>query len=80
DSFRASQIIGQYGRDPTSYAYTEGHALLAFPIFVWTKIKEESDNQDIRISFNEIQKRQLLQYIEAFNCKHEFELRLLNLD
>ena len=80
ESFNAKKVLGDYGRDPITYAYTDGHALLAFPIFIWTKVREEMKKVDAPIAFSDIQKKYLSSYLEQFNCKNDFEKSLFNLD
>lgn len=76
ESFQAKRVLGQYGRDPLTYAYTDGHALLAFPILIWTKIKEERANSKNPMLFSTEQERFLDQYLDQFNCKNDFERSL----
>lgn len=80
ESFDASRVLASYGRDPTIYAYTDGHALLAFPIFVWTKVREEMKEIGTPIVFSDVQKKYLSKYLEQFKCKAAFEKSLFNLD
>lgn len=77
DSFQASRVLGDYGRDPMTYAYTDGHALLAFPILIWTKVKEERSSGNVPIKFTVEQEKNLDKYLEQFKCKTGFERSLL---
>lgn len=76
EGFDAKRILGDYGRDPMTYAYTDGHALLAFPVFIWTKVKEERVDKEKPIAFNREQQKFLGQFLEQFNCKKDFERSL----
>lgn len=79
DEFDASRVLGNYGRHTMTYAYTDGHAILAFPILIWTKIREEMIKKNAPIVFSDVQKKHLSNYLEHFKCKNKFEQSLFNI-
>lgn len=79
ENFDSRKVLDMYGSNPELYQYDDKHLLLAFPIYLWSLVKTETEKNGTIISFNEIQRKHLIKYLEQFNCKYDRVLSFYNI-